>query len=60
MTFGGGMTMVYGGLSLAASAVKSPSATHRSYRRCSTSPGAYWAESNEAVGAVGSASPGVR
>ena len=43
VTLGGGMTIENGGWSLCASARKYPAATHRSYRRCSTSAGWYWA-----------------
>ncbi len=40
-TFGGGMTMAYGSFSLAASAVKYPRSTQRSYSLSSTSAGVY-------------------
>src|SRR6266571_4265092 len=43
VTFGGGITIVYAGRSLPASARKYPADTHRSYLGCSTSPGTYWA-----------------
>ncbi len=51
MTFGGGMTIVYGGFSLFASASKYPRSTQRSYSGPSTSAGAYWVGSS-VVGAV--------
>src|SRR5215831_2715356 len=41
VTFGGGITMEYAGAGAAASAANRPRATQSSYRRASTSPGAY-------------------
>src|SRR5438874_8627789 len=53
VTFGGGITIVYEGRSLPASARKYPADTHRSYLGCSTSPGTYWAGRCGRAGASG-------